>query len=112
MNLTLGEMSGPDDIFLQPDGSFRGFVPVRPGRNRIRVSALASDGTRGSTEFDVEFKHQELTDAELAEELERIRTRNREIQLLMERKRQEVFRRQVRERSLQIQVEENEESKP
>ena len=112
VNLTLGEMSGPDDIFLQPDGSFRGFVPVRPGRNRIRVSALASDGTRGSTEFDVEFKHQELTDAELAEELERIRTRNREIQLLMERKRQEVFRRQVRERSLQIEVEENEESKP
>lgn len=112
VNLTLGEMSGPDDILLKPDGSFRGFVPVRPGRNRIRVSALASDGTRGSTEFEVEFRHQELTDAELAEELNRIRKRNREIQLLMERKRQEVFRRQVRERSLQIEVEENEESNP
>ena len=111
VNLTLGEMSGPDDILLKPDGSFRGFVPVRQGRNRIRVSALASDGTRGSTEFEVEFRHQELTDAELAEELARIRKRNREIQLLMERKRQEAFRRQERERSLRIQVEKSEGSK-
>ena len=39
VNLTLGEMSGPDDILLSPDGSFRGFIPVRPGKNRIRISA-------------------------------------------------------------------------
>ena len=55
VNLTLRESSGADDILLHPDGSFRGFVPVKPGLNRIRVSALASDGTRGSTELDIHF---------------------------------------------------------
>ncbi len=118
VNLTLGEMAGPDDVLLQPDGSFRGFVPVRPGRNRIRVSALASDGSRGSAEFEIDFKHQDLTDAELQAELDRVRQRNRELQLVMERKRQQEFRNQEQQRALTIEVEEserkprNEESQP
>jgi hypothetical protein len=105
VNLTLGEMSAPDDVLLQPDGSFSGFVPVRPGVNRVRISALASDGSRGSTELEFEFKHQDLTDAELEAELERVRRRNRELQLLMERKRQAEFRKRERERLLEIEVE-------
>jgi hypothetical protein len=105
VNLTTRDMSGPADILVNPDGSFEGFVPVRPGTNRIRVSALASDGSRGSTEFDIVFKHQDLTDAELQAELERVRERNRDIQLLMERKRQEAFRRGERDRQLEIEVE-------
>jgi len=105
VNLTTRDMSGPADILVNPDGSFEGFVPVRPGTNRIRVSALASDGSRGSTEFDIVFKHQDLTDAELQAELERVRERNRDIQLLMERKRQEAFRQGERERQLEIEVE-------
>ena len=118
INLTLGEMAGPDDILLKPDGSFRGFVPVRPGLNRVRVSALASDGSRGSTELDIVFKHQDLTDAELQAELDRVRERNRQLQLVMERKRQEEFRKQERERALTLEVEDrerspkNEESQP
>ena len=112
VNLTLGEMAGPDDVLLQPDGSFYGFVPVRPGMNRIRVSALASDGSRGSAEFEIEFRHLDLTDAELEVELERVRRRNREIQLLLERKRQEAFRQRERDRALRIEVEENEETTP
>ena len=113
VNLTLGEMAGPNDILLAPDGSFRGFVPVRPGKNRIRVSALASDGSRGSTELEITFKHQDMTNAELEAERERIRDRNRELQLLMERRHQEAFRRSERERMLKIEVEEeNEEKQP
>ena len=108
VNLTLNEWAGPDDIRLKPDGSFEGFVPVRPGRNRIRISALASDGTRGSTEVEIVFKHQDLSDAELRAELERIRARQRELQLVVERKRQEAFRRSERERTLEIEVEEEE----
>ncbi len=104
VNLTLSEWAGPDDILLRPDGSFRGFVPVRPGLNRIRVSALASDGTRGSTELDIMFIHQDLSDGELGSELERIRNRSRELQLLMERDRQEAFRKSERERTLSIEV--------
>jgi hypothetical protein len=105
VNLTTGEMAGPNDVELLPDGSFSGFVPVRPGKNRIRVSALASDGTRGSTEFEIEFHHQDLTDAELDAELERIRKRNKELMLLMERKKQEEWRKQERKRALEIEVE-------
>ncbi len=113
VNLTLGEWAGPNDILLRPDGSFRGFVPVRPGVNRIRVSALASDGTRGSTELDILFKHQDLTDGELELELERIRDRSRGLELLMERERQEAFRKRERERTLSIEVDErDEESQP
>ncbi len=113
VNLTLGEMAGPNDILLAPDGSFRGFVPVRPGKNRIRVSALASDGSRGSTELEITFKHQDMTNAELEAERERIRDRNRELQLLMERRRQDAFRRSEKERLLEIEVEEeNEEKQP
>ncbi|MFQ5513032.1 MAG: VWA domain-containing protein [Myxococcota bacterium] len=109
VNLTLGEMAGPEDILLRPDGSFRGFVPVRVGRNRIRVSALASDGSRGSTEIEITFKHQDLTDAELEAELERIRKRNRDLQLVMERRRQEQFRKEERRRALTLEVEDDEE---
>jgi hypothetical protein len=105
VNLTLGEMSGPDDILLNPDGSFSGFVPVRPGLNRVRVSALASDGSRGSTEIEFDFRPQELTDNELSLELERIRERNRQILLEAERRKQEEFRKRVRERDLKIETE-------
>jgi Mg-chelatase subunit ChlD len=105
VNLTLMEWAGPNDILLSPDGSFSGFVPVRPGMNRIRVSALASDGSRGSTEFDLAFAQQGMTDLELSAERDRIRQRNREIQLKLERDRQNAFRKQERERVLEIEVE-------
>lgn len=104
VNLTLMEWAGPNDILLSPDGSFKGFVPVRPGVNRIRVSALASDGSRGETEFDLKFAQQGMTTLELQAEQERIRARTREIQLRLERDRQEAFRRQERERTLEIGV--------
>ena len=112
VNLTMGEMAGPDDVLLHPDGSFHGFVPVRPGMNRIRVSALASDGSRGSAEFEIEFRYLDLTGAELEVELERVRRRNREIQLILERKRQDAFRQRERDRALRIEVEEKEETTP
>ncbi len=95
-NLTTGDFS--TDVRLTPDGSFSGFVPVREGANRVRVTALASDGTRGSVELDVDFKVAELTDRELARELERIRRRNKELRLLLERKRIEEFRNRERQR--------------
>jgi hypothetical protein len=107
VNLTLNEWAGPNDLLLAPDGSFSGFVPVRPGLNRIRVSALASDGTRGSTEFDLSFAAQGMTALELAAEHERIRHRTRELQLKMESERQKAFRKRERERVLEIGVEQD-----
>jgi len=105
VNLTLMEWAGPNDILLAPDGSFQGFVPVRAGKNRIRVSALASDGTRGSKEFDIDFAQAAMSDLELSAERDRIRQRNKEIQLRLERERQNAFRKQERERVLEIGIE-------
>jgi hypothetical protein len=78
-NLTTGDFS--TDVQLSPDGSFRGFVPVREGVNRVRVSALASDGSRGAVEFDVAFEHASFGDRESVAELERIRRQNKELEL-------------------------------
>jgi hypothetical protein len=78
-NLTTGEFSS--DVRLAPDGSFTGFVPVREGRNRVRVSALASDGSRGSIELEFDFEHAEVGDRSRLAELERIRRQNKELEL-------------------------------
>jgi len=103
-NLTTGEFSS--DVELSPDGSFKGFVPVKEGANRLRVTALASDGSRGSVELDLDFQMAGLTDREMARELERIRERNRQLQLLVERKRIEEFRAAEKQRKeLDIEVE-------
>jgi hypothetical protein len=93
-NLTTREVSY--DVKLAPDGSFSGFVPVREGHNRVRVTALASDGSSGSVELDLDFQTSGLTERELALELERIRRRNKELMLLIERERIQRFREQQR----------------
>ncbi|HSJ96938.1 MAG TPA: vWA domain-containing protein [Myxococcota bacterium] len=101
-NLTTGDFS--TDVQLKPDGSFSGFVPVREGRNQVRVTALASDGTRGSATLDLDFGRTQLTDLELARELERIRRMNKELLLLKERKKIEDFRSRER-KDLELEVE-------
>lgn len=103
-NLTTGEVSY--DVELAPDGSFSGFVPVRVGSNDVEVVALASDGAEGSKEFSLEFKKAGLSERELAIELERIRKRNKELLLLLERKRIERFR-DRQQRSVDIEADED-----
>jgi len=93
-NLTTREVSY--DVDLSPDGSFSGFVPVREGQNRVRVTALASDGSSGSVELDLLFEKSGLTERELALELDRIRDRNKQLMLLIERERIQRFREQQR----------------
>jgi hypothetical protein len=78
-NLTTGDFS--TDVRLSPDGSFAGFVPVREGPNRVRVSALASDGRRGAVDFDVVFRHTPAGGREPMHELERIREQNKQLEL-------------------------------
>jgi hypothetical protein len=93
-NLTTREVSY--DVDLSPDGSFSGFVPVTEGRNRVRVTALTSDGSSGSVEFELTFETSGLTSRELALELDRIRERNKHLMLLIERERIQRFREQQR----------------
>jgi hypothetical protein len=100
-NLTTSEVSY--DVRLSPDGSFSGFVPVREGVNRVRVTALTTGGTSGSVELDLEFETSGLTGRELGLELERIRERNKQLMLLIERERIQRFREQQR-KLLEIEV--------
>lgn len=93
-NLTTKEVS--TDVRLSPDGSFSGFVPVREGSNRVRVTALTSKGASASVDFDLEFETSGLTERELALELERIRERNKQLMLLIERERIQRFRERQR----------------
>jgi hypothetical protein len=89
-NLTTGDLS--TDVRLSPDGSFHGFVPVTEGVNRVRVSALASDGSEGAVEFDLVFQLGGLSEREKELELERMRRVSRELLLRRERRSVERFR--------------------
>jgi hypothetical protein len=89
-NLTTQDVSY--DVSLSPDGSFSGFVPVDLGRNRVQVTVLASDGGERTISLDVNFEKSGLTENELMVELARVRKRNREMMLLLERKRIQAFR--------------------
>jgi Mg-chelatase subunit ChlD len=104
-NLTTKEVSY--DVSLSPDGSFSGFVPVREGRNRVRVTALTSSGSSGSVDFDLDFETSGLTERELSLELERVRERNKQLMLLIERERIQRFRERQR-KELEIGVDEEE----
>ncbi len=89
-NLTTNDISY--DVHLSPDGSFSGFVAVALGRNEVQVTVLASDGGEGMVSLDIEFEKSDLTENELLVELERVRRRNKEMMLLLERKRIQAFR--------------------
>jgi hypothetical protein len=93
-NLTTGELS--TDVRLAPDGNFAGYVPVQEGHNRVRVSALASDGSSGAVEFDLEFRKGGQTDQQKALELERLREVLRELMLRREAEDVERFRERQR----------------
>ena len=56
------------------------------------VTALASDGSEGYSEVEFDFERSGLSQLELARELERIKARNKELLLLLERQRIQEFR--------------------
>jgi hypothetical protein len=89
-NLTINELS--TDVRLAPDGSFSGWVPVAEGVNRVRVSALASDGASGEVEFDLTFRKGGLTEQEKEIQLRRMQEMSRELLLRREGERVEDFR--------------------
>jgi hypothetical protein len=101
-NLTTGEFS--TDVRLAPDGSFTGYVPVREGKNRVRISALASDGSRGSVELEFDFEHDQVGDRSRLGELERIREQNKQLELHRLGLEVEQFRREQKRR-LEIEAE-------
>ena len=103
-NRTTGDVSY--DVELAPDGSFYGIVPVRPEKNQMEVTALASDGGEASQSFDLEFEKSGLTARELERELERIKRRNQALMRMIEKQRIEEFRKR-QQRQVEIEVEED-----
>jgi hypothetical protein len=100
-NLSTGEFS--TDVRLAPDGSFTGFVPVREGRNRVRISALASDGSRGSVELEFDFEHNQVGDRSRLR-ARRIREQNKALELHRLGLEVEQFRREQK-KQLEIEAE-------
>ena len=54
---------------------------MNEGPNRVRVIALASDGSRGAVEFEFVFKRSELSGREKLRELEEIQRQNKALEL-------------------------------
>ena len=103
-NLTTGDFS--TDVQLSPDGGFAGYVPVAEGKNRVRVSALATDGTRGAVEFDLHFARAAMPRRADMAELERIRKQNKELELRRLQLDIEAFRAEQR-KELEIEADAN-----
>jgi hypothetical protein len=86
-----------------PDGSFDAFVPLEEGPNRLRVTAIAGDGSRASVERSVTYRAGGDVDdalrAQQRELLDELRRRTREVELWAEIERGRSF--QVRELELE-----------
>jgi len=80
-NLTTGQPARAVRRF--PDGSFDGFVLLAEGLNRLRVTAVASDGRRASAERRVRYT-KGASDGEAEALLEELRRRTRETELWAE----------------------------
>jgi von Willebrand factor type A domain len=106
VNLTTQE-SAPD-VRLNPDGSFKAFVPVREGRNRVLVNALASDGSEANLEIEFNFKVAQKQGLDKARELAQLRKLNEELIRHLEAERIKRVRREQRiQRELEIRVEQS-----
>ena len=71
-------------------------VPGQGATGDCSVTALASDGAKGSVDLDLVFAKSGLSEKELALELDRIREHNKQLQLLVEKERIRRFREQQR----------------
>ena len=101
LNLTTREHA--PDVRLNPDGSFVAFVPVREGKNRVLVNALASDGGEANLELEFQFRVKESEGRMKERELARLRKLNDELLRHVEAERiRREKRRQRMEREIDI----------
>jgi len=104
VNLTTQE-SAPD-VRLNPDGSFQAFVPVREGKNRVLVNALASDGSEANIEIEFDFRVAQKSGRDRTAELRQIKKLNDELIRHFEAEKIKRARREQRiKRELEIRAE-------
>ena len=120
---------GADSVLLNPDGSFSALVPLRPGLNRLRVTARTDDGATASRDLTVSYapdhespeipraflaqrsrlleqKLLELRQARLEAEREAAERTRRELRIEIERERAAARERAARQRKeLEIEIE-------
>jgi hypothetical protein len=101
-NATSGQAGRALRVF--PDGAFDAFVPLEPGPNRLRVTAVAADGARAAVERTVVYRPGAAGDAALDAQqralLDELRRRTREVELWAEIERGRSF--QVKELELDM----------
>jgi hypothetical protein len=104
-NVTTGQPGRALRVF--PDGAFDAFLPLEPGPNRLRVTAVAADGARGALERTVVYRPGSPADSDQAALetqqralLDELRRRTREVELWAEIERGRSF--QTRELEIDV----------
>jgi Mg-chelatase subunit ChlD len=104
-NITTGQPA--TDLTVNPDGRFEAAVPLAPGVNRIAVTVLATDGTKGSAMVQVHYGSEESLKLEVERRtedlklnLEQLREENRKLEEALKRKREE----EARKKALELEI--------
>lgn len=105
-NMTTGRPAS--DLRVNPDGRFQASVPLVSGVNRIAVTVLATDGTKGSAAVEVTYGQEEslklevLRDSkDLELELQELQEQNQKLEEALKQKQEE----RAREKALDLEIE-------
>lgn len=105
-NTTTGQPAS--DLRVNPDGRFQATVPLVSGINRIAVTVLATDGTKGSASVDVRYNEEEslklevLRDSEdLQRELQQVQEQKQKLQEKLKQKQEEE---RARQKALELEI--------
>ena len=105
-NVTTGRPA--NDLRVNPDGRFQANVPLISGVNRIAVTVLATDGTKGSAAVEVTYGQEEslklevLRDTEDLEfQLQELQKQNQKLEEALKQKQEE----RAREKALDLEIE-------
>ena len=97
------------DLTVNPDGRFQATVPLISGVNRIAVTVLATDGTKGSAAVKVHYGRGESLKLEVQQdskdlelELEQLEKKNKMLQEAVKKKKEEEARRKELELEIEL----------
>ncbi len=96
------------ELTVNPDGRFQATVPLVSGVNRIAVTVLATDGTKGSASVQVRYGREESLQLEVQQEakdleleLERLQEHNRKLEEAVKKKQDEEA---IRKKALELEI--------
>lgn len=105
-NTTTGQPAS--DLRVNPDGRYQATVPLVSGVNRIAVTVLTTDGTKGSASVEVRYDQKESLKLEVQRdtedlelELQKIQEQNRKLEEALQQKKEEE---RAREKALDLEI--------